>query len=505
MSSPLIRRSVGLWLGAIVAVVAWIVAGLAMTAAALGVALAFSLAGRGLRRLNHRRAGRRRPRIDLLSAPVAGMAWALAAAADLAEPAARAFREVRVLHRLGGASAALALGHAHIAHIAEPWGTVIDLLVGAALVSSLSVARALRRPEGLRGDRSQAAFDRARAIVADHGEDSLSPYILRPDKELHFVDDAVIAFRVTGETVVISADPVGPPDAAAEGLRTLVQRAHRAGLRVAAYGASDRHLDTFRGLGLRAVRAGEEAIVDPRVFTLEGRQVRKLRQSVHRLDRLGWRVTVREGREIDPTLETAIDAVEALWRAQRTRMLGFAMSMGEFELAIRPDDLYVLAWSPGGELQGVARFLTHRGKLSLDVVRRVGQTPNGLTEALICHALEFARARGIGDVSLNYAGLAHLLRADAPGGRLVKALAQWLLRPLRTRFQMDRLVLFNQKFSPTWRPRYLVFESRAALPRAVFRVLQAEGYLSRRPASSPRSSERWQLPGSATVEGGVGR
>ena len=36
---------------------------------------------------------------------------------------------------------------------------------------------------------------------------------------------------------------------------------------------------------------------------------------------------------------------------------------------------------------------------------------------------------------------------------------------------------FNEKFSPEWRPRYLVYESRAALPRTVLRVLQAEGYL----------------------------
>ena len=68
---------------------------------------------------------------------------------------------------------------------------------------------------------------------------------------------------------------------------------------------------------------------------------------------------------------------------------------------------------------------------------------------------------------------------------------------------MDRLVVFNEKFSPCWRPRYLVFESRARLPAAVFRVLQAEGYLSHKPPQL-KSSRRWPLPGSATLEDATG-
>ena len=61
---------------------------------------------------------------------------------------------------------------------------------------------------------------------------------------------------------------------------------------------------------------------------------------------------------------------------------------------------------------------------------------------------------------------------------------------------MDRLVLFNQKFFPSWRPRYLIYESRAALPRSAFRVLQAEGYLPR-PGTRPEpGGEPWLRPSS---------
>ncbi len=43
--------------------------------------------------------------------------------------------------------------------------------------------------------------------------------------------------------------------------------------------------------------------------------------------------------------------------------------------------------------------------------------------------------------------------------------AALLIPPLSRRFQMERLVRFNQKFSPRWQRRYLVYQSRAALPR----------------------------------------
>jgi lysyl-tRNA synthetase, class II len=181
--------------------------------------------------------------------------------------------------------------------------------------------------------------------------------------------------------------------------------------------------------------------------------------------------------------------------------------MGEFELCVRPDDVYVLARSPEGRLHAVMRFLGHRGKLSLDTMRRVGETPNGLNEALVCTALEYARTHHVTEVSLNYAGLGHLVRRAPSGGRLSRTLVGTLMRPLRARFQMDRLVLFNEKFSPDWRPRYLVYESRTALPRTVLRVLQAEGYVpQRRAGRRPRGLHAWRAaPPSTQIQGGVSR
>jgi lysyl-tRNA synthetase, class II len=413
---------------------------------------------------------RNRPRLAIVCAALG--TWALAYCAFRVAPlvSVRPDREIeRALHH----SVAHALRLAAAPRLSYEWTSLIDVLILAAAVISGLALRSVMRPVASANRHVEHEYRAARALVERHGEDSLSPFILRPDKALQFAAGGVLSYRVIRGTAIVSSDPVAPDGAAPEVLSSFIEFAHGRGWEVALWGASERHINSYRQLGLLATRAGEEAFVDPRRFTLEGRPVRKLRQSVHRVERRGWEVTVHEGRSIDAALELEIEQLEWEWRARKRRLHGFAMGMGAYESEVRPDDLYVLARSPAGELGAGMQFIGHCGKLSLDTMRRVGETPNGLNEALVCKALEVARERGVVEVSLNYAGLAHLLRGQQGGSRLMRI----VIAPLGRHFQMERLVRFNDKFSPEWRARYLVYEARAGLARTVLRVLQAEGYL----------------------------
>ncbi|MGZ4233193.1 MAG: bifunctional lysylphosphatidylglycerol flippase/synthetase MprF [Solirubrobacteraceae bacterium] len=370
--------------------------------------------------------------------------------------------------------AAVAAARAHAPTTGAP---LVFALAVLALALSMMLLRRLPRRAPQVDPLPEYDLRAARAIVERHGHDSISPFILRPDKSFRFAGGAVLAYRMIGETAVVSGDPVGPDESVSLVLGEFLAYARARRWRVALWGTSARHLERYRRLGLGALCVGEEAVVEPAGFTLEGRPVRKLRQSMHRLERRGWDILACDGRDLDAVLEREIDQVELAWRAERPRLIGFAMSMGRFEATVRPGDLYLLARSPQGRLGAVMHFISHCGKLSLDTMRRVGETPNGVNEALVCRALDIAGRRGIAEVSLNYAGLAHLLRS-APSDTTTRRLAaRSIVKLLGRRFQMQRLVSFNEKFSPTWRPRYLVYESRLSLPLAVLRVLQAEGYV----------------------------
>jgi lysyl-tRNA synthetase, class II len=345
---------------------------------------------------------------------------------------------------------------------------------------------------------------RAAALVAEHACDSLDPFALRADKCFHFAAGGMLAYRVLGRTAVVSGDPIGPEASAPAILESFGALARRSGWTVALTGASERHLEAYRALGLRALQMGSEAVVDPREFSLDGRAVRKVRQSVTRVRRRGWSVEVVEARELTPPVAGALAAIERRWRAAQPRLVGFAMSLGKAWVADEDGGgLCVLARSPEGELRGFLHFVRYDGGLSLDVMRRVGEEPNGLNEAMVVAALEYARAAGLHEVSLNFAGCAHLV---APQERptLRCRLARLALRRVHGRFQLERLVRFNDKFFPVWRPRYLVYAGRARLPLAALRVLQAEGYL-RAPAGEPLRFPRRPPPTPAAQPMSVAR
>jgi lysyl-tRNA synthetase, class II len=369
-----------------------------------------------------------------------------------------------------------------VAGTASHPGLLVNASIAAVVVLGWTVLRALLRPALPEDGHSRDEHERAAVLVRKYGQDSLDPFTLREDKALFFDGQAFLAYRVLHETAVVSGDPVGPPGSAPEILASFVRFAERHDWNVVITAASERHLAACGMLGLRTLEIGEEAVVDPREFTLEGRRIRKVRQSVARVERHGWRVDIVRDEEVSADLDRELAEVEADWRSRQPRLIGFAMTLGRLTgPADRGGGIYALGRDPDGRLRSFLRFAPYRSGLSLDLMRRAAEEPNGLTEALVVAAISHARERGLRAVSLNFAGFAHVMAADAALSRSQRVL-RVLLRLFHGRFQLERLVRFNAKFFPRWQPRYLVYDGLGHLPVSALRVLQAEAYL---PAPAP--------------------
>ena len=90
--------------------------------------------------------------------------------------------------------------------------------------------------------------------------------------------------------------------------------------------------------------------------------------------------------------------------------------------------------------------------------------------------MEWGRAHGVLEVSLNFAAFRNMLEKGAEIGKL-EALAAWILRKLPSYIQIDTLRKFNKKFRPRWVPRYAIYRSTIDIAAIGIAALNAEAML----------------------------
>ena len=316
----------------------------------------------------------------------------------------------------------------------------------------------------------------ARALVEAYGRDSLSFFALRRDKSYFFSPTrrAFLAYRVVGGTALVSGDPVGEEDEFDSLLTEFRRVARTNGWRFGILGASDAQLERYRRLGLRAIPIGEEAVMDPATFSLEGRAIRKVRQSVSRLSKAGYTLRVVNADETDEALRAELDEVSEAWRGNQPER-GFSMAIDDLYVH---DTVFAVAEDDEGRIGGFLHLAPTPagGGWSLSTMRRRPDTPNGLTEFLIVETLAWAKETGARELSLNFCAFTELICPERANTLLRRVLRRGLLAADNV-FQLERLYSFNRKFFPEWRPRYLCVEKLTDLPRVGLAYLHVEQLL----------------------------
>jgi lysyl-tRNA synthetase, class II len=330
--------------------------------------------------------------------------------------------------------------------------------------------------------------ERARRIVLEWGQDSLSFFALRRDRRYAFsaADDALLAYRVVAGCALISGDPIGNPDSIPALVKDFAACAHRHGWRLVVLHCSDEWVGLFTGMGLRSLPIGDEAVLHPDTFSLEGRAIRKVRQSVNRLRRLGYRVSVVGPEGFDAAQRAAVERVSAEW-LNGWPDRGFSMAMDD--LYSHPQARFALAYNGDGELEGFLHMVPSRRGYSLSSMRRLRSTPNGLIEFLIAELMDWAKHEGAEEISLNFSVFAAVLRADGTASWPIRA-TRWSLLRLDRLFQLERLFSFNRKFFPEWRTRYICFERHRDVPVLGVATLHVERLLAPPKLTAQRPSRR---------------
>lgn len=378
-----------------------------------------------------------------------------------------------MLVAFGALVGALSADAAGAIDLPERVGDAFALLTGALVFAALYL---WLRPIAEHLHEEAVARTEAQRIVSEAGADTLCFFALRDDKRYFFSPSgrSFLAYRVVNGVALVSGDPIGDESEAGELISEFRRVAQARGWRTALLASREGLLPLYRSMGLKPVYLGDEAVVVPSEFSLEGRPIRKVRQSVTRLEREGYRARVLLVRDIDPWLADELRTVSAEWRG-RWPERGFTMAMDG--LFAYPEALVAVAEHEDGRVGGFLHLvpIPATGGLSLASMRRRDAVPNGLMEFLLARTIEWAREREVPEFSLNFSVFAQLIQN--PSCRSHSAMRFALLK-LDRLFQIDRLLRFNRKFFPEWRPRYICLESRLDFARVGLAYLRAEQLLT---------------------------
>lgn len=348
--------------------------------------------------------------------------------------------------------------------------SMMAIALGAIIYVLFQLFRPYREREGLSRDDQL----RARHLVEDFGTDSLAYFNTRNDKNKFFYGDrAFLAYKVVGDVAVISGDPVGPIEEIPEIIDAFREYCRERGWRFTFLGASGTLMPLYEEVGLRSFSLGDETIVNVENFSLEGRNVRKLRQSVNKLLKAGYRTEFMYTASIPAHMKHDLARISTEWRGGKEET-GFSMGLGRLMSSEDPDCLLCLAYGPDGEPEGFLHFVPMypRSGYSLDVHRSKIGTPGALSEFMIAQTALFLKDEGYRQMSLHFLAFAEHYREDSG----IKGSAFWrrVATVLDNFLPVVSVYHFDKKFNPGWKKRYLLYEGIADLFVVGYAAVMAE-------------------------------
>ena len=339
----------------------------------------------------------------------------------------------------------------------------------AIVVLLIGVARLLR-PVVLRGARREQDLGHVRRLLDAYGDTSLAYFHLLPDKHHLFAEDgeAFIGYKVVGSIAVSLGGPIGAPAAQEKVARLFIERCELNGWLPAFHQVTPAAADQLARLGLKALKIGEEAVIDVGSFSLQGSHFKSIRNKTAKMEREGW--TVEElPQPIDPATMNRLREISEAWldhggHRERT------FTVGQFNVEYLRSTVLMVAKDPSAVIQAFTNLIPSYQSVNgnFDLMRRQPGEHLPVMDFLFVRMIERFRELGHRGMTLGLAPFANI-DGDARPDRALRIIYE---RGGKA-FNFAGLRAFKDKWRPKWEPRFLVYRSDSELPQLAIAVGRA--------------------------------
>ena len=334
---------------------------------------------------------------------------------------------------------------------------------------------ALFRPVVYRFSTFPHEQDLAREIVARHGRSSADYFKYRPDKSFFFSPsgDCFLAYRVAGGFAVALGDPVGPEEEIEPLVSEFSELCAENDWGLGFHQALPDFLPIYRHLGFRKLKVGDDAIVDLTRFTLEGRDMKKLRSRVNLLQKDGVTAQLFDPPAPDDVLAQAKEVSDEWLQIPGRRERAF--TLGRFDFAYLRTTPIFAAFDKQGRMLAFMNLLPAcaRQESAIDLMRHRIQAPNGSMDFLFARLFLAEKERGLKRFNLGMAPMSGFQQSEQAS--VEERAVHYFFQRLNFLFSYSGLRQYKAKFASLWEPRYVIFRAPLDLPRLAVALSKVSG------------------------------
>ncbi len=329
----------------------------------------------------------------------------------------------------------------------------------------------LVRPVLVRQPSSADERKHAAEIITHHGQTALARPALFEDKSYFFSQGgSVIAYVVRGRGAMALGDPIGPAGDCQAAIAAFRSHCAKNDWQPAFLAVQPDFIDLYRAAGFDILCLGYEAIVPLDSFSLEGSQIKPVRNAYNKLIRLGYQARLYSP-PLDDRLLRELRLISDDWLTTR-HGLEMHFSVGWFDEAYLRSTPVMAVRAPDGGVTAFANLVSEycKNELSIDLMRRTFPVESGTMEFLFVSMLQWAKEKGYHTFSLGVSPI--FGRQKEPDDPRITQALYTIAEYVNRLYNFKGLHSFKEQFHPRWEPRYLAYPGTASLPLVLTTLLR---------------------------------
>jgi len=342
---------------------------------------------------------------------------------------------------------------------------------GSGLFSLTFLIYTFIRPFVFRIEPTIEELEKANDFMKQAGKSALDYFKTYFDKLFFWssTNDAFIAYRVSGNYAVVLENPVaGSTEAMKRCIEEFGRYCYESGLKEMYYRVPEESLSIYKDLKKKSLFLGQEGVVDVSEFSLDGRDMKSIRNAVRKVADQGYKTTIHQPPLLDGTLQK-LKAVSDEW-LKSTGRDEIIFSQGLFDekeikqqtvLAVENHEEKIIAF-----VNIIPDFAPNEG--TYDLIRKTNDAPNGIMDYILIELFNYFKSQNIRYVNIGFAPMSGLNDPHTFPEKSMKFAYEKIRSFSHYKGQRD----YKEKFKPIWHDKFLIYTHD-------YDLLQAPGVLSK--------------------------